>query len=157
MILPPNATPSIGWPSREFARVHHHFHRRHRGRDHGSGISLTAATSGLRAFQIDVSPAQLDKAKAYHAKTLARSVEKQKMSQADADAALGRITYVSDMAGAASAEWAVEAATENIELKKKIFQSMKATFGPNAGSWPRTPRASRSPTSPPPSVPTPIA
>ncbi len=98
----------------------------------GSGISLTAATSGIRAFQIDVSQAQLDKAKAYHAKTLGRSVEKQKMTQADADAALGRITYLNDMAGAAAAEWAVEAATENIDLKKKIFQSMRSTFGPTA-------------------------
>ncbi len=98
----------------------------------GSGIALTAATSGIRAFQIDVSQAQLDKAKAYHAKTLARGVEKQKMTQADADAALARINYVTDMAGAASAEWAVEAATENIDLKKKIFQSMRSTFGPTA-------------------------
>jgi 3-hydroxybutyryl-CoA dehydrogenase len=98
----------------------------------GSGIALTAATSGIRAFQIDVSQAQLDRAKGYHAKTLARSVEKQKMTQADADAALARISYVADMAAASGAEWAVEAATENIDLKKKIFQSMRSTFGPTA-------------------------
>jgi 3-hydroxybutyryl-CoA dehydrogenase len=97
----------------------------------GSGITLTAATSGIAAFQIDVAPAQLEKAKAYHTKTLSKSVEKQRMTQVDADAALARITYVSDMAAAKSADWAVEAATENAEVKKKLFQSMKATFGPN--------------------------
>ena len=46
----------------------------------GSGIALTAAQSGLHAFQIDVSREQLDKAKSYHAKTLSRSVEKQRMT-----------------------------------------------------------------------------
>ncbi len=97
----------------------------------GSGISLTAAMSGISAFQIDVSQAQLDKAKTYHAKTLARGVEKQKMTQADADAAMGRISYVSDMAAAKTADWVVEAATENIEMKKKIFKSMQETFGKN--------------------------
>jgi 3-hydroxybutyryl-CoA dehydrogenase len=97
----------------------------------GSGISLTAAQAGLVAFQIDVQQAQLDKAKAYHAKTLARAVEKQKMTQADADAALGRIRYATSMADARTAEWVVEAATENVELKKKIFQEMQRTFGPS--------------------------
>ncbi|MBL9148725.1 MAG: 3-hydroxybutyryl-CoA dehydrogenase [Phycisphaerae bacterium] len=94
----------------------------------GSGISLTAAQSGIAAVQIDVSQAALDKAKAYHAKTVARAVEKQKMTQADADAALGRITYVTAMADAKHADWVVEAATENVELKKKIFREMQATF-----------------------------
>jgi len=95
----------------------------------GSGIALTAAQSGLRAYQIDVAQAQLDKARQYHAKTLARLVEKQKLTQADADAITKRITYHADMKDAASAEFAVEAATENVDLKKKIFKQMQATFG----------------------------
>jgi len=57
----------------------------------GSGIALTAAQSGIGAIQVDVSQAQLDKAKAGHTKGLARLVEKGKMQQADADAALKRI------------------------------------------------------------------
>jgi 3-hydroxybutyryl-CoA dehydrogenase len=98
----------------------------------GSGIALTAAQSGIAAFQVDPNPAQLEKAKGYHAKTLARAVEKGKMQQAEADAALKRIAYVGSMAEAKSADWAVEAATENVEVKKKIFREMQSTFPAHA-------------------------
>ena len=98
----------------------------------GSGIALTAAQAGIAAFQVDLSAAQLEKAKAYHLKTLARAVEKGKMQQADADAAAKRIMYVATMAEAKSADWAVEAATENVEIKKKIFKEMAATFPAHA-------------------------
>jgi 3-hydroxybutyryl-CoA dehydrogenase len=54
------------------------------------------------------------------------------MQQAEADAALKRITYVAGMAEAKSADWAVEAATENVEVKKKIFREMQATFPAHA-------------------------
>ena len=96
----------------------------------GSGIALTAAQSGIKAFQIDLSQAALDKAKAGHAKSLGRLVEKGKLQQGDADAALARITYCTEMAQAKDAEWAVEAATENVEIKKKLFKAMQSTFGP---------------------------
>jgi 3-hydroxybutyryl-CoA dehydrogenase len=98
----------------------------------GSGIALTAAQSGLQAFQVDVSQAQLDRAKAYHTKTLARAVEKGKLTQADADATAKRIAYCTSLADARAAEWAVEAASEQVELKKKIFREMQAVLGPNA-------------------------
>jgi 3-hydroxybutyryl-CoA dehydrogenase len=94
----------------------------------GSGIALTAAQTGFAAIQVDVSQPALDKAKAGHAKSLARLVEKGKIPQADADAALKRICYVTDLAEAKGADWVVEAATENIDLKKKIFKAMQATF-----------------------------
>ena len=94
----------------------------------GSGIALTAAQTGFAAIQVDVNQSALDKAKAGHAKSLARLVEKGKMAQADADAALKRICYVADMAEAKAADWVVEAATENVDLKKKIFKAMQANF-----------------------------
>jgi 3-hydroxybutyryl-CoA dehydrogenase len=94
----------------------------------GSGIALVAAQGGLKVWQVDVKPEQLERAKAYHRKTLDRAVEKQKISRADADAALGRISYVASMGDARSAEWVVEAATENADLKKKIFREMQAAF-----------------------------
>jgi 3-hydroxybutyryl-CoA dehydrogenase len=94
----------------------------------GSGITLVGATSGIDAIQIDVSTDQLDRARAYHAKVLSRNVEKGRMTESDKDAALARITYVDDMAKAASADWAVEAATENPEVKEKIFAQMASNF-----------------------------
>jgi 3-hydroxybutyryl-CoA dehydrogenase len=98
----------------------------------GSGIALTAAQAGIHAFQIDVSKPALDKAKAGHAKSLARLVEKGKVTQVDADSALSRIRYVTEMSDAKDADWVVEAATENVEVKKKIFQLMQATFRADA-------------------------
>jgi len=94
----------------------------------GSGIALTAAMSGIRAWQIDISPEQLEKAKVYHGRTLARSVEKQRMTQAQADETAGRIVYVQDMAEAAEADWVIEAALENLELKKQLFWKMLEVF-----------------------------
>ena len=94
----------------------------------GSGIALTAAQTGFAAIQVDVNQPALDKAKVGHTKSLARLVEKGKIPQADADAALKRICYVTDLAEAKGADWVVEAATENVDLKKKIFKAMQATF-----------------------------
>jgi 3-hydroxybutyryl-CoA dehydrogenase len=97
----------------------------------GSGIALTAAMSGLRTFLVDLSKEQLDRAETYHARTLKRSVEKQRMTQADADATLERISRHSSMAEPAVAEsdWVVEAVSENIDLKKKIFREIADTVG----------------------------
>jgi 3-hydroxybutyryl-CoA dehydrogenase len=94
----------------------------------GAGIAYTAAVSGLHAYQVDVAPEQLERAKKYHAKTFGRGVEKGRMSQEDADAALGRIGYHAAMAEAKDADWAVEAATESVDLKKKIFGEMLGVF-----------------------------
>ena len=98
----------------------------------GSGISLIAATSGIDAFQVDVSSDQLDRARKYHAKVLSRNVEKGRMTEEEKDAALSRVTYCSDMGEAATADWAVEAATENPEVKAALFTKMKETFPDHA-------------------------
>jgi 3-hydroxybutyryl-CoA dehydrogenase len=98
----------------------------------GSGIALTAAMAGIHVHQIDISAEQLDKARKYHQKTLARNIEKQRMTQAEADAASKLITYHGDLSGAKAADWAIEAATENPVVKKRIFQEMGETFGDDA-------------------------
>lgn len=95
----------------------------------GCGIALTAAASGMKAFQIDIVQEQLDRANAYHEKTLARNVQKERMTQAEADEAASRISYHAEMDKAGGADWVVEAATENADLKKKIFQQMADVFG----------------------------
>ncbi len=94
----------------------------------GRGISLTAATHGIRALQIDVSDEQLVGARAYHEKTLARNVQKERMTQPEAGDAAKRITLHTDIADAADADWVVEAASEDIDLKKRIFSQMLEVF-----------------------------
>ncbi|MHC5048802.1 MAG: 3-hydroxyacyl-CoA dehydrogenase family protein [Planctomycetota bacterium] len=97
----------------------------------GCGIAMTAATSGIKAFQIDISADQLERAKAYHAKTLKRNVDKERMTQAEADAAAAHITYHTNINDARDADWAVEAVLEEIDLKKDVFRTMQKTFGPD--------------------------
>jgi 3-hydroxybutyryl-CoA dehydrogenase len=90
----------------------------------GSGIAYTAALAGIRTYQIDVLPEQIQKAEAYHKKTASRAVEKQRLTQEDADAALGRISYHKDIEDAKGADWGVEAVIERIDLKKDICRNM---------------------------------
>ena len=98
----------------------------------GSGISLVAATSGIDVHQVDVSADQLDRARKYHDKVLSRNVQKERMTEAEKADALARISYCDSMEDAAAAGWAVEAATENPEVKAKLFQRMSEVFGPTA-------------------------
>ena len=97
----------------------------------GSGIALVAASRGIEVALVDVSNEQLERASGYHAKTMDRNVQKERMTREEADSALARITCVTDMADASDADWVVEAATENSDLKKKIFVRMFETFGPD--------------------------
>ncbi len=99
----------------------------------GSGIALAAALTpggGIKAYQVDVSREQLDRARAYHGKTLKRNVDKGRMTQPDADAAAARISYHGAMADTADADWAVEAVIEDLDLKKRVFGEMKEIYRP---------------------------
>jgi 3-hydroxybutyryl-CoA dehydrogenase len=98
----------------------------------GSGIAYTAALAGIRAYQIDVLPEQLKRAEAYHQKTAGRAVEKERITQADADAALGRISYHTDLEDARGADWGVEAVIERVDLKKEICRKMLDLFANDA-------------------------
>lgn len=94
----------------------------------GSGIALTAAMSGLKAYQIDLSQDVLERAKASHEKITNRNVEKGRASADEAAQTLSRISYLTSMDDASDADWVVEAVLENAELKKKIFRQMQSTF-----------------------------
>ena len=99
----------------------------------GCGIGLAAAAApggGIKVYQVDISSGQLDRAKAYHGKTLKRNVQKQRMTQAEADKVAARISYHTDLGEAGDADWAVEAVLEEVELKKGVFGSMQKTFRP---------------------------
>ncbi|MDP7006062.1 MAG: 3-hydroxyacyl-CoA dehydrogenase NAD-binding domain-containing protein [Phycisphaerales bacterium] len=97
----------------------------------GSGIALTAATSGLRSVVIDINQDQLERAKSYHEKQFSRSVSKERITQDEADAAISNLSYVETIEEASDADWAVEAATENVDVKKAIFKQMHGAFGEN--------------------------
>ncbi len=97
----------------------------------GCGIALTAAMHGIRAYQIDINEKQLKGAQNYHSKTLARSVDKQRMTQDESDAATALLSYHTEMTDARDADWVVEAASEDVAIKKQLFWKCLEIFGDN--------------------------
>lgn len=91
----------------------------------GNGIAHVFAQNGYHVSLIDISQQALDKALATIAKNLDRMVAKERISEADKAATLANITTFTTLAeGVKSADLVVEAATENKELKFKIFKDM---------------------------------
>ena len=93
----------------------------------GNGIAHVAALTGYDVTVVDISNDALDRAKATIEKNLARMVKKERISAAEADAALARLTFSTEMSALTSCQLVVEAATENVELKMKIFETLSQT------------------------------
>jgi 3-hydroxybutyryl-CoA dehydrogenase len=89
----------------------------------GSGIAQTAATSGFEVTCMDTQPSALEKAKAAIAKSTAKLLEKRVISAEQKSAAEG-IRFVAGMETMKDADLVIEAATENPEVKFKIFREM---------------------------------
>jgi len=91
----------------------------------GNGIAHTFAQSGFKVNLIDISQTALDKALATITKNLDRMVAKERITAADKTATLGNLTTYTDLnKGVNDVELVVEAATENIDLKLKIFKTL---------------------------------
>ncbi|MEQ8241396.1 MAG: 3-hydroxybutyryl-CoA dehydrogenase [Cyclobacteriaceae bacterium] len=91
----------------------------------GNGIAHVFAQHGYSVSLIDISQSALDKAIATIGKNLDRQVNKELISSEDKDATLQRITTFTQLnEGVKNADLVVEAATENLEIKLKIFQDM---------------------------------
>jgi 3-hydroxybutyryl-CoA dehydrogenase len=94
----------------------------------GRGIAQVAAGVGLSVVLCDTSQKVADGGKDQVAKVLARVVDKGKMSAEDRQALLDRIQTAEGMAARGDGDLAVEAATENLELKLRIFQAADAVL-----------------------------
>jgi 3-hydroxybutyryl-CoA dehydrogenase len=94
----------------------------------GAGIAQVSAAAGYRVLLGDVSKERAEAGKAGIAKQLDRAVSKEKISQADRDAALALIEPVADYGPMAEAGLIVEAATENEAIKRAIDSGL-GTFG----------------------------
>jgi 3-hydroxybutyryl-CoA dehydrogenase len=90
----------------------------------GGGIAQVAAQTGLDVLLADVDLARAEAGKNTIAKFLGRSVEKGKCKSEERDAILGRIEPVASLDAFAAANFAIEAATENIELKRKLMRGL---------------------------------
>jgi 3-hydroxybutyryl-CoA dehydrogenase len=90
----------------------------------GTGIAQVAAGHGHAVILLDVDLKRATAGKDRIAQALAKVVAKGKMEAAARDALLQRISPAGDLAVLSNAELAIEAATENQELKRQIFRQM---------------------------------
>ena len=90
----------------------------------GGGIAQVAAQAGFQVLLNDIDAALIDKRVAFIDKTLTRNVEKGKLSEAEKQATLARLLPSTDLQDAAGVDFVVEAATENMALKEKIFRRL---------------------------------
>ncbi len=87
----------------------------------GNGIAQTFASHGVPAFLVDIQNEFLQRGMANIEKSLGRFVKKEKLTQEQADEIRGRVTPTTDNACFAEVDLVVEAATENLDIKKQIF------------------------------------
>jgi 3-hydroxybutyryl-CoA dehydrogenase len=95
----------------------------------GNGIAQVAATSGYQVTLMDVLPAQLERARG----TIARSVEKllsKGTITGEQSQAAAQIACVGSLETLSAADLVIEAATENTELKLKIFTDLDQSARP---------------------------
>ena len=91
----------------------------------GNGIAHTFAQSGFEVSLIDISQDSLDRGVSTIEKNLDRMVKKEKISEADKNTTLSNIsTFTEIKAGVYGVDLVVEAATENMDIKLKIFTQL---------------------------------
>jgi 3-hydroxybutyryl-CoA dehydrogenase len=99
----------------------------------GNGIAHVFAQSGFKVIIVDISLAQLDRALVTIGKNLDRQVAKGTITEEQKKSTLANITVQADMSkGVADAQLVVEAATENEDLKLKIFEQIDKLAPKNA-------------------------
>jgi 3-hydroxybutyryl-CoA dehydrogenase len=91
----------------------------------GNGIAHVFAIAGYPVKLVDIDASALEKALNTITRNLERMVKKEKINENDKNSALGNIETTTDLHGAVKeADLVVEAATENIDLKLKIFKDL---------------------------------
>jgi 3-hydroxybutyryl-CoA dehydrogenase len=98
----------------------------------GNGIAHVFAQSGFDVTMIDVSADALERGKSTIASNLDRQIKKGTLQATDRDAILGRVRTANALDAAGSASLVVEAATENRDLKFKIFSDLDRVAGAGA-------------------------
>jgi len=99
----------------------------------GNGIAHVFAQNGYEVQLVDISEKALEKAVATITKNLDRMVAKEKISASDKTETLSRLSTQTNMStGVGKADLVVEAATENTEIKLKIFRDLDKAAPDNA-------------------------
>ncbi|TDJ54225.1 MAG: 3-hydroxybutyryl-CoA dehydrogenase [Gemmatimonadetes bacterium] len=92
----------------------------------GSGVAQVAAAAGYTTVVREVDDAPLQKGKAGIEKSLAKFVEKGKITAEDRDATLGRLSFVTDIGALKDCDIVIEAVTEDLEIKNALWKELDA-------------------------------
>jgi 3-hydroxybutyryl-CoA dehydrogenase len=96
----------------------------------GSGIAQAAGTAGFPTTVRDVTPELLDKGRRGIEKSLAKLVEKGKLDPSARDGALERLRFTSEVGELAECGIVIEAVTEDLELKNRLWSELDAVAPP---------------------------
>jgi len=96
------------------------------------GYYLKSALPDLKLYLVDISQPALDRALRRFGDYTAKAVAKGKMSEAEAAAVTGNVVGTVDYADIAGVDWVLEAATEDLALKRRIFAAVEAVVRPDA-------------------------
>jgi len=98
----------------------------------GSGIVETCARAGYDVTVREINQEFLNGGLARIQKSMGRAVDKGKMAAEDRDAAWARIHGTTDMRDLAGCDLVIEAAIENMDLKKQVFAELDELLAPHA-------------------------
>jgi 3-hydroxybutyryl-CoA dehydrogenase len=99
----------------------------------GNGIAHVFAQNGYNVSLVDINQGALDKAIATITKNLDRQLAKERITAEQKDSALANITTYTELSkGAANADLVIEAASENFNIKKSIFEELDRVTPPTA-------------------------
>jgi 3-hydroxybutyryl-CoA dehydrogenase len=98
----------------------------------GSGIAHVAAVAGIDIVLNDIGQEQLDKAIANIDRNLERQVQRERISAADKQDALDRLSVSTDHAALGDCDVVIEAATENEAIKREIYKTILPSLRPDA-------------------------
>ncbi len=98
----------------------------------GNGIAQTAAANGFDVVMCDIKEEFVNRGIENISKSLDRFVKKETMTEDQKNELLGRISATTDLEELKDCFLIVEAATENFEIKKQIFEKLDAIAGPDA-------------------------
>src|SRR5947199_3271751 len=96
----------------------------------GNGIAQVLSEAGFSVRLVDVAQPMLDRARATIEKSLAKFVEKGKLTATDRDAACGRLSTATSIDLLTEADYIVEAIVEQVDAKRALFTSLDAIAKP---------------------------
>ncbi|MBL0166754.1 MAG: 3-hydroxyacyl-CoA dehydrogenase family protein [Propionivibrio sp.] len=96
----------------------------------GVGVAQVCAQAGIPTVAVKATPGSTDKIRSGLEKSLAKMVERQKMSAELRDSTLGLLQFTTDEAAVADCDLIIESIIEDIDIKKALFQRLEGIVSP---------------------------